>query len=133
MASGNSLRAGAAEWTIAAARGRSHRTCSAEWTTVAASGDYGEWRAVDKKKLMAPTTDDGGTSRVPSISTTTWQECTEAGRLHIRYEMAKTNQGLVRGASRMEVGLPVAVKHLHLKCRISEHVMPQALLRELRM
>ena len=44
--------------------------------------------------------------------------------------MAKTYQGLVRGASGMEVGFPVAMKHLHLKCRISEHVTPQALLRE---
>jgi len=31
----------------------------------------------------------------------------------------------------MVVGFPVAMKHLHLKCRISEHVTPQALLREL--
>ena len=39
-------------------------------------------------------------------------------------------QGLVRGASFMEVGSPVGKKPFYLQCRRSEHVTPQAFLGE---
>ena len=45
-------------------------------------------------------------------------------------EMAEPHLGLVRGASWMEVGVPVMTKWVYLKCRIGEHVAPQALLEE---
>ena len=46
--------------------------------------------------------------------------------------MAETCQGLVRGASLMEVSSPALKKDFYLMCRGSEHVTPQAFLGSLK-
>ena len=44
--------------------------------------------------------------------------------------MDETYQGFVRGVSWMEVVFPFGMKRFYLKCRVSKHVMPHALLGE---
>ena len=41
-------------------------------------------------------------------------------------KMAETYQGLFRGASWLKVRVPFGKMHVYVKCRIREHVKPQA-------